>query len=520
MRAIIRVKDSDKAQLAPLQNAAMSTPTPTSPAHNAALASKVSDTEPIYILGCLERRVTIYSQQVRAIELARSLLESGAVRSNGRIAIVGAGIAGLTLAATLAVAAPALRIVLFEREDEVLHLQAHARDRFVHPHIFDWPSAEAAQSRAGLPMMDWEADNAQAVAESLRKQFDSLIRHGKVDLRTNAMVDGMQAVGPDLQLSVSGTLMPGEFDAVVLSIGFGYERRATPRNPSYWGPSPLAGAFMPRNPDDLIFVSGTGDGGLADFTLAAFEGVSHQTLLQKVLNHADTALALPVLTELDERAWADPAFDLFDAYRNELVDHLELNLLRDMRDMLRPQCHVVFHCEHAQLFRRETALLNRFVAFLAIHADQVFKRNAIETIRGIPLRPVAADSDAVQLDNGLPPLQPKLRLLRFGPDKEAVQAPFADVFLRYGARISAAGARRPADPVLSDSTRQWAEQALRNAGVSGTDAAPGNDSAKSTTSASAEPPSQDKLAGGSGTQINVVKGDIGSGAVVTQIYSR
>jgi hypothetical protein len=498
---------------------AMSSTSPSGPTRDAADICKVSDAEPIYILGCIEQRVTIYSQQVRAIELARSLLESGAVRTRGRIAIVGAGIAGLTLAATLAVAAPELHIVLFEREGDVLHLQASARDRFVHPHIFDWPSAEAEQSHAGLPLMDWKAANAQAVAESLREQFNSLARYGKVDLRPKTTVDGMHAIGPDLQLSVSGTRMKEEFDAVVLSVGFGYERLATPRNPSYWAPSPLTTVFFPRNPDDLILVSGNGDGGLADFTLAAFNGIPHQTLLQTVLGHTDTASVLHLLTDLDARAWADPAFDLFDAYRNELVNKLRPNLLRDMRDKLRPDCRVIFHCEHALLFRRETALLNRFVAFLAIHADQVYRRNAIETICGIPLRMIADNSDVVELLDGRR-IQPTLRLLRFGPDQQAVQAPFADVFTRYKARIGAAGIRRPVDPVLSDATRIWIEQALRDVGMTGADAAPSDESETGARPFPEETPSQDCAASGSGSQVNVVKGDIGAGAVVTQIYSR
>lgn len=502
----------------PFQNMALGTTDRNDLMYDMAPILKAPDAESIYILGCLERRVTIYSQQVRAIELARSLLESGAVRLNGRVAIVGAGIAGLTLAATLAMAAPALRIVLFERESDVLHLQARSRDRFVHPHIFDWPSTEAAQSSAGLPLMDWAAGDAQAVAESLRKQFDSLAGHGNVELRTKAMVDGLHAVGPDLQLSVSGARTSDEFDAVVLSIGFGYERRATPRNPSYWAPSPLTAAFLPRNPDDLIFVSGNGDGGLADFTLAAFDGVPHQMLLQTVLDHEDTAVALRLLAELDERAWADPAFDLFNAYSNELVPELRPNLLRDMRDKLRPKCRVIFHCEHAQLFRRETALINRFVAFLAIQTDRVYRRNAIEIICGVALHSIADDSDEIQFVDGRR-IRPTLRLLRFGPDNQAVRAPFTDVFLRYSARTGTADAHRPTDPLLSDATRLWVEQALLNAGVSGANDALCNESAKLLPFVSAKLPPEHRPVCRAASQINVVNGDIGAGAVVTQNYS-
>jgi predicted NAD/FAD-binding protein len=56
----------------------------------------------LYVIGSLERGVTIYSQQVRAHNLAWALSElHRGERKLGKVAIVGGGIAGLTMAACL-----------------------------------------------------------------------------------------------------------------------------------------------------------------------------------------------------------------------------------------------------------------------------------------------------------------------------------------------------------------------------------------------------------------------------------
>lgn len=473
--------------------------------------ARVPGTPPVYLLGCLESRVTIYSQQVRAIELARHLLDSRAVRESGRVAVVGAGIGGLTLAAMLAVAAPELRVVIFEGQDEVLHLQSGARDRYVHPHIFDWPVDSALQPRAGLPLMDWAAGTADGVAADLHSQFEEVCRRTRLEVRTSSRVDGLQSVGPDLRLVVEGTPLPDEYESVVLCIGFGYERRASLRNPSYWSPSPLPARFLSQVDDDLVFISGNGDGGLADFALAAFKGLTHEVILTRVLEHADTAALLPLLRALDDLAWSDPSFDLLDAYRRQLKPVVGNHLIREVRDMLRPKGRIILHTHHAQLLRRETALLNRLVAFLAIDADETYARGCIATVTGVPVRHLEADSDAVDLADGQH-FKPSLRLLRFGPDTQSVQRPFADEFARWRDVHGAALGSRPVDPVLSDSTRQWAKQAMRAAGLQ----APSPQAQETGPPQEAQPHDHRAVVAGG---INVIGGNVGAGAVVTQVYS-
>ena len=59
---------------------------------------------PLYVIGTFDPAVSVFSQQVRAVNLAWSLMSSRQVRTDGpgdvnSIAVVGGGFAGLTVAA-------------------------------------------------------------------------------------------------------------------------------------------------------------------------------------------------------------------------------------------------------------------------------------------------------------------------------------------------------------------------------------------------------------------------------------
>ena len=106
---------------------------------------------PLYLVGVFERGVTVYSQQVRALNLIWALVERGvlacnldenAARSDGRgsIAIIGGGFAGLTAAAALIKKDVDANITIFERRDTLLPLQHGSDTRWLHPRIYDWPA--------------------------------------------------------------------------------------------------------------------------------------------------------------------------------------------------------------------------------------------------------------------------------------------------------------------------------------------------------------------------------------------
>jgi hypothetical protein len=55
----------------------------------------------VYLLGSFEKGLTIYSQQIRSLNLAWSMVMSAPRDSLRRVAVVGGGFAGLTVAAGL-----------------------------------------------------------------------------------------------------------------------------------------------------------------------------------------------------------------------------------------------------------------------------------------------------------------------------------------------------------------------------------------------------------------------------------
>ena len=101
---------------------------------------RVPDRPGIYILGCYARYLTLYSQQVRALNLVAALSETGEISDGKRVAVIGAGAAGLT--AAVAAAARKAQVIVLEKSEGVMELQRNNRQRWIHPHIYDWPNAE------------------------------------------------------------------------------------------------------------------------------------------------------------------------------------------------------------------------------------------------------------------------------------------------------------------------------------------------------------------------------------------
>lgn len=478
--------------------------------HDVITQSRAPSGGNVFFLGCFEQRVTFYAQQVRALNLAHALLSEKIVREKkGQVAIIGGGLAGLTLAAGLALAAPTLRVVIYEKHDELLRLQRGARDRFVHPHIFDWPAAGASNVRADLPIMNWEADFASATADRLYAQFEEACRAGRVEVRKQCEVAGVEPLGGAARVKLkSGALVNDLYDAAVICVGFGYERDTSFPNPSYWSPSVLPAPFVSGRDEYSIFISGNGDGGLADFALAAFNGRSHRELLELIVLHEGMEPVEEQLLEIDEIAWANPATDIYALYVERIPTLLPDHLLLDVFDLLRKDTHIVFHTRDPLLFRRDTAILSRFIAFIILLADRTYKRNFIEVVKGVPFSISPDDSDVVMIP-GRAALRTDARVLRLGPDRETNLQPFADLM---GAAPHARTTARPVTPKLLEGARaRWTQDTVKAAANSGPDVA-------AVPSAEPPKPAAETEHDARSTQINVIRGEVGAGAVVIQNY--
>jgi NADPH-dependent 2,4-dienoyl-CoA reductase/sulfur reductase-like enzyme len=106
----------------------------------------------VFVLGVNERRVTLYSQQCRALNLIWLLHETGVLKSSspGRVAVVGAGAGGLTAAA--GAACKGHEVFLLNKSLDAMPQQRFARHRWLHPRIFDWPLRRRRErADPGLP---------------------------------------------------------------------------------------------------------------------------------------------------------------------------------------------------------------------------------------------------------------------------------------------------------------------------------------------------------------------------------
>lgn len=124
----------------------------------------------LYFVGPFEGRITFYSQQVRALRLADALNRSGQLTPQQRVAVVGAGAAGVTIA--LAIALIGNDVTLYDPADKVLQLQS-ASPRLLHPHIYEWPRLGSLNDHAGLPFLDWSADSGNRVCAELQASFEA-----------------------------------------------------------------------------------------------------------------------------------------------------------------------------------------------------------------------------------------------------------------------------------------------------------------------------------------------------------
>jgi len=216
-----------------------------------------------------------------------ALHEGDKIHRGNRIAVVGGGAAGLTAAA--AAVALGVYVDLYERRPNLMHLQAGCDIRWVHPHLYDWPAEGAERAYAALPLLDWHADTASAVAEQLTARFSKLLDEGGgtfyneyVGVDVNVMDDGRLTWSDSRE---GATPAPQHYDAVVLALGFGVETRVGRGSSSYWrndsvnqiDPSLGAGAVQ------TYLVSGTGDGGLIDLLRVRLRAFNQGRIVQEIV---------------------------------------------------------------------------------------------------------------------------------------------------------------------------------------------------------------------------------------------
>jgi hypothetical protein len=362
----------------------------------------------IFLVGVFDKGITVLSQQIRALNLVWALVESGEVlldrapvldplctdTSRKRIAVIGAGFAGLTVAAGLLKKRVNADITVFERCDTALPLQHGSDSRWLHPHIYDWPGEGSEAYSAALPVLNWTASRASDVVVQVLKQWEAIAdadeppplattsdpptirvfcntRHIQV-CDVSARFAKIEWIGEerskrDPAVPADGRPTPvGDsqlFDIVILAVGFGLEQGA---RTLYWRNETLAQPHLGQARSTFI-VSGSGDGAMVDLfrlrishfrqdRILAELFSEHSELLERLRGVHDSSPDGTAFEEL-EQVWTD--------YR--LRDSTAQVLCR-LRNRLRQDTTVLLRVREPSFERlfvnKRVSFQNRLLAFL------------------------------------------------------------------------------------------------------------------------------------------------------------
>jgi hypothetical protein len=312
----------------------------------------------VYLAGSFARHVTIYSQQVRAINLIDALCRTGQIGRSTSVIVVGAGVAGLTTAAAALVRGASVTLV--EQGTDLCPIQSEAGARYLHPHIYDWPLQEVQGSRADLPLLDWGAGTAASVFEGFRRDWNTIAKRFHAGPPLAVKVSDIRREGNLLQVMAANGEQAVSGHIVILAIGFGRERSRADYQ-SYWQDSPLNSEQEGRL---KWLVSGFGDGALTDLMRLCVKHFRHVDFVEKFAQDRDLAAALKSLLEKPSASVEDTFERVYPSVKGTLS-----------AITLRTDTQVVLNAPPNYLESNGSAILNRFIVFHLAKSDAFTRRS-------------------------------------------------------------------------------------------------------------------------------------------------
>lgn len=396
-------------------------------------SATVPSADGLYFVGTFDRRITFYSQQVRALRLARSLYEAGKIDANDSIAVVGAGAAGVTIA--LALALLDCRVTLFDPADEVLQLQSDS-PRLLHPHIYEWPALGSLETDAGLPFLNWELDDGGTVAAKLAQEF-----HGhRAQLQQKLVWKDRHKLSA---LAQEGSEWRAHFDnghsyifkQVVLSMGFGDEKKTGDADVyDYWKQRGVGTAAIEPNPPVTYLVSGNGDGALTDILNLMITGFEHVRFTGAFLSYfGHDVLRATILAAQEGRNPEDDLEPLFEGDLHKVL--LERGILDSLTPLLRKDRLLTINTSGTLLSLGRAAQLNQCMVYSVLAAARqagIVVRRSTGMISDVKKHADGLEAFGISLAGV--PLTERFNhvILRHGPEKKVRYAPVANFFDAFG----------------------------------------------------------------------------------------
>ncbi|GGD64336.1 hypothetical protein GCM10011514_30360 [Emticicia aquatilis] len=236
---------------------------------------EVNGFKDIYYIGTQQRGITIFKQQVRALNLIYTLEKTSKIQEGSRIAIIGGGIGGVT--ASAAALSIGCKVYLYENKPILMHLQTGCKTRWVHPNIYDWPSQGSEFPYAGLPLLNWKEGYSSDVAQEMLTQYGLITKkHANnyrecLGVRFEDIDFSTKKIFQEYSTNKDHIKFDAEFDIIIVATGFGieggFDRNSLLNDSnSYWRNDDLDQPYIGKtnSSERKIIISGTGDGALVD----------------------------------------------------------------------------------------------------------------------------------------------------------------------------------------------------------------------------------------------------------------
>lgn len=218
-------------------------------------------------------RTSFACQQMRVFNVCWALSKRYGTAKQIRVAIVGAGVSGVTAALTLC--GYGYAVTVFDPNKNVLRTQRNVQHRMVHPSVQYWPSTNNINPTTNFPFLNWGAGSCKAAIKWLEQQWSEVLNSPRVDLtfEHSTTIDHIEN-GPGGRKTLYDTLETPHkhFDFVVLASGFDKEYEHEDISGfGYWENDNLEDWKDSPKKDIHVIVSGCSEGGVFDVLRAAYK---------------------------------------------------------------------------------------------------------------------------------------------------------------------------------------------------------------------------------------------------------